>query len=218
MPRRAHETRRTIGGPSANLRRRGRPFILGTAAAGLVVVACLVAGCAGTKDVECLPAEGLSYTAERDSLGLEDYLALATDQRDHRRRQARFWLGRARGADRAGDRIQGLVNASGLTPDDPDIWLRLAHIWRWVGEDLKTMSCLENAAAAVRAMARSDSDFPDRSERHRQVFALRTAVLRAWLHFDRADITLISLGAGNAALVETLDDCFAGKENGHANG
>ena len=41
------------------------------------------------------------------------------------------------------DRMQDLVKAAGLTPDDPEIWLRLAKVWRWVGDNIRTENCLE---------------------------------------------------------------------------
>lgn len=203
MPNCGHETRWNRIDPTAHGLRWGRSMWL-----CLAVALALVAGCARTGVEEnSLPTDSLNYSAERDSLGLDAFLSLEADQRDIRRRQARYWLDRTKNADRAVDRIQGLVNAAGLTPDDPDIWLRLAHIWRWIGEDLKTRTSLENAAAAVRAITRAESDFPDRSDGSRQEFALRTALLRAWLHYDRAEYregldyarTAVTIEKGNSA-------------------
>ena len=51
----------------------------------------------------------------------------------------------------------------------------------------KLFDCLDNAAAAIRALGRAESDFPRRSNRDRDEMALRTALLRAWFHYDRAE-------------------------------
>ena len=83
--------------------------------------------------------------------------------------------------------MRALANAAGLAPDDPEIWLRLATIWRWVGENLRTEACLANAAAAVRNLGRRGSDFFDRSTGYKKDVALRTGLERAWLHYDRAE-------------------------------
>jgi tetratricopeptide (TPR) repeat protein len=181
--------------------------------AGLVAAAVLgaLSGCATRGPAEdCLPPDRLVYSAESDSLDLESFLALEPAERDLRRRQARYWLDRGRRAARAADRIQGFRNAAGLTPDDPEIWLRLAHIWRWVGEDLRTRDCLDSAAAAIRALGRAESDFPRRSNRDRDEMALRTALLRAWFHYDRAEWregldwarAAVDLQPGNAAALQ----------------
>jgi tetratricopeptide (TPR) repeat protein len=83
--------------------------------------------------------------------------------------------------------MRALANAAGLAPDDPEIWLRLAEIWRWLGDNLRTKTCLDNAAAAVRKLGGKDSDLAGRSSGYKKDVALRTATLRAWLHYDRAE-------------------------------
>ncbi len=156
----------------------------------LLVVAALplnLAGCAGSSSEECLDPGGAGFSAQEDSLGIEEFLALESARRQARRTQADVWLERARKAPKAKDRVQALANAAGLAPDDPEIWLRLAKIWRWVGDNLRTEACLDNAAAAVRKLGRKDSDLSGRSRMYKKDAALRTGILRAWLHYDRAE-------------------------------
>ena len=147
---------------------------------------CLV-GCAGSSPEQCSDPGGVGFSAPEDSLGIEEFLALESVRRQSRRAQADVWLDRSRNSPKANDRIQALANAAGLAPDDPEIWLRLAKIWRWLGNNLRTEACLNNAAAAVRKLGRKESDLLDRSKRYKKDAALRTAILRAWLHYDRAE-------------------------------
>jgi len=146
-----------------------------------------LAGCAGSSPEECSDPGGVGFSAPEDSLGIEEFLVLEPARRQGRRAQANVWLDRSRKAPKAHDRIQALANAAGLAPDDPEIWLRLAKIWRWLGNNIRTEVCLDNAAAAVRKLGRKDSDLPDRSREYKKDAALRTAILRAWLHYDRAE-------------------------------
>jgi len=155
-------------------------------AALMVTILVALTGCAGGPESDLSPEE-LTYTADRDSIGLEEFLALDEPQQALRRQQAAHWLDRSHKAPRAADRIQGLVNAGGLTPDNPEIWLRLAHLWRWVGDYLETRSCLDSSAAAVRALGRAKSPLEDERDKYQEDAALRTALIRAWLHFDRAE-------------------------------
>ena len=108
-------------------------------------------GCAGPAADDCTDLPGAEF-ATADSLGLEEFLALEPDQRKPRRSQAEIWRKRSQDSGRARDRVQALSRAAGLTPDDPEIWLQLANIWRWIGDDLRTKTCLDNAAAAIRAL------------------------------------------------------------------
>ena len=157
----------------------------------LIVLGALMllglAGCAGTSPEECSDVAREGFAAFSDSLGLEEFLALEPAHRKARRDQAEIWLDRSRNAGRASDRVQALVRAAGLAPDDPEIWLQLAKIWRWVGDNLRTKTCLNNAAAAIRKLGRQSSDLTDRSGGYKKDAALRTATLRAWLHYDRAE-------------------------------
>ena len=165
-------------------------FKLAATAVLLLVGAALpmgLAGCAGSSQKECPDPGGSGFSAPEDSLGIEEFLALEPVRRQARRAQADVWLDRARNAPKASDRIQALANAAGLAPDDPEIWLSLAKIWRWVGDNLRTEACLDNAAAAVRKLGRKDSDLSDRSRGYKKKAAQRTGILRAWLHYDRAE-------------------------------
>lgn len=152
-----------------------------------VILALGLAGCGGSSNEECLDPTSANYSADVDSLGIVEFLALDEDRRRARREKAEVWLDRSRNADKALDRVHALSNAAGLTPDDPEIWLGLAKVWRWVGENLRTEACLDNAAAAVRKLGNQDSDLKTRSGSYKKDVALRTAILRAWLHYDRAE-------------------------------
>lgn len=177
----------------------------------MVAALMVLSGCAGGPESNLTP-EQYTYVAGRDSLGLEEFLALDEQQQETRRLQADYWLDQSRKSSQASDRIQGLLNASGLTPDDPEIWLQLAHIRRWVGGYLETRSCLDSSAAAVRAMGRAKSPLEDETEKYRRDAALRTALLRAWLHFDRAEYREglewaeagVGVEAGNVAAMQIL--------------
>jgi len=146
-----------------------------------------LAGCAGSSPEECSDVATSGFAVSVDSLGLEEFLALEPAHRKARRDQAETWLERSRGAGKASDRVQALIRAAGLAPDDPEIWLHLAGIWRWVGDNLRTKTCLNNAAAAIRVLGLKTSDLADRSGGYKKDAALRTAILRAWLHYDRAE-------------------------------
>lgn len=129
----------------------------------------------------------MDSSAPEDSLGLEEFLALDPSGRQQRRELSDTWLERAKKASRARTKISDLTKAAGLAPDDPDLWLQLAKVWRWIGDDLRTMTCLDNAAAAVRNLGAGESDLADRGVGYRKEAAMRTALLRAWLHYDRAE-------------------------------
>jgi tetratricopeptide (TPR) repeat protein len=174
------------------------------------VLPLVVSGCAGSSTKECLDPSGTAFSAQEDSLGIEEFLALEPAHRQVRRTQAEVWLDRARNAPKASDQVQALANAAGLAPDDPEIWLRLAKIWRWVGENLRTEDCLDNAAAAVRQLGRKGSDLSGRSKGYKGDVALRTGILRAWLHYDRAEYheglkwakAVLKLESGNALALQ----------------
>ena len=175
--------------PTAWIKRWG--FFHGWVPAFALVVGGMIflsmGGCAGSSSEDCLDPGSTNFSAPEDSLGIGEFIALEPAHRRQRRNQAEAWLERSRNAAKAGDRVRALANAAGLAPDDPEIWLRLATIWRWVGENLRTEACLDNAAAAVRNLGRRSSDFYDRSSGYKKDVALRTGLERAWLHYDRAE-------------------------------
>ena len=146
-----------------------------------------LAGCAGSSPQDCIDPGSPNFSAPEDSMGIEEFIALDPAHRRQRRNQAEAWLDRSRNAAKAADRVRALANAAGLAPDDPESWLRLATIWRWVGENLRTEASLDNAAAAVRNLGSRSSDFYDRSSGYKKDVALRTGLERAWLHYDRAE-------------------------------
>jgi len=154
--------------------------VLPVALAALLLA--LAAGCAGRRPVPCEPLTAPGGAAAADSLGLAEFLALPGTARDERRAQAVAYLGAARGASSVRDRADALATAAGLAPDDPGPWLALAEIWRWVGDYLQAEACLDRASDAVRLAGEGG---PGRTSR--DLAAVRTAELRAWLHYDRAE-------------------------------
>jgi tetratricopeptide (TPR) repeat protein len=70
---------------------------------------------------------------------------------------------------------------SATDPTDPATWLDRAEVQNRQGDYLGTVHALENAAAAVRSLPENYSA-ADKREAQR-----RTALLRAWLHYDRAE-------------------------------
>ncbi len=140
-----------------------------------------LAGCATRSVPPTLTSETAGYTASSDSLGLSDFLALPADLQQERRRLAAQWLDRASRAGRKDIEIRDLGRAAGLAPDNPDTWLRLAHILRWIGDYVRTSEALDNAAAAVRKLDSSHSKQEIRDAQR------RTALARAWLHYDRGE-------------------------------
>lgn len=165
-------------------RRRGQ-----AAALLLPVLLLLAAGCGGLKRPPAATRTGADYAALNDSLGIDAFLALAEDVRADRRHRAERLGDESRRTGRVEVGIAGLVKAAGLAPDDPEYWLELAGTYRWVGDYLLTSQSLDNAAAAVRALADADADLAGRGKAYRNDAALRTALSRAWLHYDRAEFT-----------------------------
>ncbi|MFN2371055.1 MAG: tetratricopeptide repeat protein, partial [Candidatus Krumholzibacteriia bacterium] len=151
--------------------------------AGLCLAA---AGCGGPQAPVCPPFEALTGAARADSLGLDAFLALTATERASRRAEAASWLASARVAASVRDRARALMAAAGMAPDDPGPWLELAELWRWVGDYLEASACLDAAAAAVKAWGGPGADGLF-GRGGRDEAALRTAVLRAWLHYDRAE-------------------------------
>ena len=147
-----------------------------------IPLACLqLSGCASSGRTQCLTPEAAQYTASEDSLGLDEFLALPESKQSDRHRLAREWLDEAKSTGRSDAKVGALSNAAGLAPDNPYTWLRLAHIWRWIGDYVRTSTSLENAAAAVRKL---DSSYTNEEKREAQ---RRTALARAWLHYDRGE-------------------------------
>lgn len=166
--------------PTASLKRWG--FLLAAAMTMTVLAACA----ARNVDV-CAGFGETGYSAEPDSLGLDEFTALSAEQRQERRRQARRLAAQARSAGRADRHIRLLTNGAGLAPDDPDHWLRLARIWRWQGDYLATDISLDNAAAAVRGLEVTSELGALRGPGYKESAALETALQRAWLHYDRGE-------------------------------
>lgn len=145
-----------------------------------------LAGCAKPYRPACKDPVTLTYQASTDSIGLAEFLELPDADKQARRRLAKRWLDDARKQDAADIKVQALTNAAGLTPDDPEPWLQLADIWRWLGLYLKSVDCLDRSAAAIRELSGADWEF-ERGRNFRRNVVQRTMLIRAWLHYDRAE-------------------------------
>lgn len=159
----------------------------GPCAAALLLSALiwLGTGCGGPPRVAVVPFSALNGVAAVDSLGLDTFLSLTPSERASRRAEAAAYLQAAQSASTDRAYTRALLAAAGLAPDDPAPWLDLAHTWRWVGDYLQTETCLDNATAAVKAWgAPGTGGTTDRAAR--DAAALRIALLRAWLAYDRA--------------------------------
>ena len=176
-----------------------------------MVLGAGLAGCGGAPPFESDESGDTGFSSPEDSLGLDDFLALEPERQRNRRDLADKWLERSRKAPRAADRIQALATAGGLTPDDPEIWLDLAKVWRWIGDNIRTENCLDNAAAAVRELGKNDTGLKNQSASYRRDAALRTGILRAWLHYDRAEY---SEGLGWAKAAVRIESGNAQGESG----
>lgn len=180
--------KRRINDPTAHSWRWG--FCRGAiapAALAAWVLSLFLTGCAGSSPDSGSGPVDSGYSAGEDSLGLEEFVALDEERRQARRELAEPWLERSRKTSNETDRMQYLAKAAGLTPDDPEIWLGMAKVWRWVGDNIRTENCLENAAAAIRRLGHPDATLKGKSAHYKKDAALRTAILRAWLHYDRAE-------------------------------
>ncbi len=148
----------------------------------LLLITVLALGCSSSSSLDaCIDPGRLVYSADTDSLSLEAFVALPEAEQESRRNLAGQWMERFEDEKHPSDRIRALGNAAGLAPDDPSIWLQQAHLWRWLGDYLKTVECLESAAAAVRNF---NTNVHSWSKKEMQ---RRTAVARAWLHYDRGE-------------------------------
>lgn len=146
----------------------------------LILMVLLAAGCSSSTDSSVCVDPGL-YSADTDSLSLESFEALPQADKESRRDQAGKWMDRFEEEKHPNHRIRALGNAAGLAPDDPEIWLQQAHLWRWLGDYLKTVECLDSAAAAVRNFQ------PNVHSWSKKEMQRRTALARAWLHYDRGE-------------------------------
>ncbi len=148
----------------------------------LLVITVLALGCSSSANRDaCIDPGPFVFSATTDSLGIEAFQALPQSDQQSRRNLADQWLDRFEDEKHPSDRIRALGNAAGLAPDDPSIWLQQAHLWRWLGDYLKTVECLESAAAAVRNFNPNVHSWSKREMQR------RTAVARAWLHYDRGE-------------------------------
>ena len=153
----------------------------------------------------CHDPTTIGFAAEADSLGLAAFAELPEEQQSERRDLAADWLDQAEDQDPPDAKVQALINAAGLAPDDPEPWLELANVWRWIGDYLRATTCLDQAAAAYRSIA-DVPDYADRGYDYRHNVALRTALARAWLHYDRAEWDQGLDWAAAAVRLESGDD------------
>ncbi len=148
----------------------------------LLCMVFLVTGCStpGGKNVSG-DLDPFKYSADADSLSLESYEALPEAEKESRKIEAARWMHRFEKEKHPNDRIRALGNAAGLAPDDPAVWLKQAHLRRWLGNYLKTVDCLDSAAAAVRNYQPGVHTWSKREMQR------RTALARAWVHYDRGE-------------------------------
>ena len=95
-------------------------------------------GCGGPPSPGCGTGPAVRFLARVDSVGLNIFQVLPQSEQDSRRRQASALRDAAQKSTRVSVRIQFLVDACSLAPDDPETWLDLAEDLRWFGEDLQT--------------------------------------------------------------------------------
>ena len=153
----------------------------------VLVLAVGVGGCGSSAGPGFKGPATWSYNAPGDSLGLADFLALPATAQARRRELAAAWRVRALQSRRLEEKIHALNNAGGLAPDDPETWLAQAGLWRWVGDYVQTMSWLDSAAAAVRNLGEGPDASPGNRESAHWLAARKTALLRGWVHYDRAE-------------------------------
>lgn len=149
----------------------------------LTVVAVVAAGCSGSPPAR---DSGGEIEAAPDSVGLAEFMALNPATRAARRDRAEDWRRQADRRDGLLDRAHALNVAVGFAPDDAESWLDLAEIWSWAGNHLQAEASLAGAAAAIRRYNDEDYDVRVRGS-ERDAVSRRTALLRAWLHYDRAE-------------------------------
>lgn len=165
-----------------------RRVLIPAVAVAVLGLPILLAGCGATGGSVFRGPSRWAYDASSDSLGIEQFAALPLDEQLRRADQAAIWRLRAQQSARLEDRVHCLVNAGGLAPDDPDNWLDLVDVWRWVGDYVRTSNWLDNAVEAVSSFgylgpdALGGSDTPEY-----WAAARRTGLARAWLHYDRAE-------------------------------
>ncbi|MFH2052367.1 MAG: tetratricopeptide repeat protein [bacterium] len=186
----------------------------------VVLAAILVcAGCGGPPAPGCGTAPPVRFVASVDSVGLDLFLALPESEQDVRRRHAASLLDQAGRTPLLPRKLQYLVDACSLAPDDPAAWLALAEDLRWLGEDLQTEAALDGATAALRAAAGSGGGAGGTRDVRR--LSVRIALLRAWFHYDRAEWreglswvrTAMAAEPGNAAARQILGLCEASLGN-----
>ncbi len=142
----------------------------------------LVSGCStGPTAKHCTDNVLVAYSAQEDSLGINEFLALSSAKQESRRVQSSIWMDRFSDSATSSSRIQALGNAAGLAPDNPRVWLQLAHHWRWLGDYLKTVSSLDAAAEAIRNHNSEVHSWGKKEMRRRMALA------RAWMHYDRGE-------------------------------
>ncbi len=141
----------------------------------LLAVGLALQSCGGTTSgPSCTFPDDLIYSADRDSLGLDAFLALPAAEQAERRRDAETWRRRAKGVDRCDQKMQARRNVAGLAPDQAENWLILAEMMRWIGDHEVARHYLDQAAASLR-FAPADQ----RSRLH-----LGICLTHAWLSYE----------------------------------
>ncbi|MCP4571562.1 MAG: tetratricopeptide repeat protein [bacterium] len=156
------------------------------ALAGALVLAVVCAGCGGSHQAKRAVHAELMSDADLDSVGLERFFTLPGEERVVRRLRAETWRNHAADTDDSWARAEALQTAVGLAPDDPHAWLDLAETTGWLGNDLAVDAALLAATAALRNLNEPVSDLRVTREERNEI-VVRTSLLRAWYHYDRAE-------------------------------
>lgn len=144
----------------------------------LLILPCLLclAACQTTAPQWVDYPAAVRFSADGDSLGLAEFMALPAAARAERATAAERWHAQAVAAGTVTDALRCLHTAVGLAPTNAAAWLELAQRRRWYGDYQQT----EDALTAFRRAAPPPS-------RSRQDLAARAAILEAWLRYDRGE-------------------------------
>lgn len=152
-----------------------------------LIVLNLYSGCSSSREAVCLVPQDPANIVVPDAITLVEFQKLSAGEKADRRVRADVFLKQVKNAKRSDVLVTGLANAAGLAPDNQDTWLKLAHVWRWVGDYDKVQSCLGNAMAALDYLHDGKGYSREKISKIKKSVSLDQALLRAWLHYDRGE-------------------------------